>query len=1021
MEPATLSDLKELVKELRESRKERIKEAVAVAFANRKPAHSVVVASDGDLTVDPTIVAVVPDISSSTANDQEVLEVVHDAFFDCIATAPVTCSTDGLNHVVTTAVVNEVRDATTVCPDSAVDPDDKQVEQLTPARATSSIEEVVPSVVTTTDVDPKAGVRELDALSVNTSTPVTSEVFHVVDTGDLATMALVMYSTNCSTNLLRYVLHPAATPSWRVLRLKRWPPFWRDRTDGNMTRPMPWPSLACPHELRLKHVGLLSQVAYVMKHFSSDLNFLRESLRYQHSVQSHEVQSSGLVLLLLAGDDFLQVCCPELSPMEGAFSSLSGAQLQSWHPPNRALPDAKQSNQASYGRAMTQATFCTTTFHTHASYLACLGPEAVHRDPVNYQALTWRSQLTRTRDGTNTRGKPLLRYPSNYMVEFSCKSKSSACFPDDMYMSNKCKHNSCLCSGIHLVGTLLILIDSDQCNDKISFGNITGQHPLCASTHSRTLMVLLFERPLSRVTELLVRKLAAYLNSCAVSASGYSSDLNPLRESWRSLRCMQRYTCPSEKKWCQLYVLCIHRLNCILKINLETAQLKLKYGDGHLFLRVMSMSVHWQFLNQEKIKESVLFDRKCLPEQLAGGSKTPNQLVALIAFEYCFFKCVLVQIQLMVLVSLCFMDSMVSAEALRQCDCEHLILTKACNLSLDKGRLRRHLIYGEIILKLWQSSSMQCVQPTNSVPAYMKWEEVCTAVVHMFEQRTSKEWGLLLYFNQRPPGVYFGMTNSSTISLRIPTLFVDDSVQHQVILIYANSLLRVGVWTARLLGSQSASGYQLEQLWDPGGNTSSFWISQPIEEIGGCREKLAGVQTLMDALELSSECEQVSFQGGRLVTPVAAFVEQCFEYYSGFKQDGADKFFIRASASHNYCFYHVDVYPVVGYHGDSDQVQEPRVQWDPGGSRWHRLEVKPSFKEGGMLGTYRTSTRTWACLGSGYGPGPCVKHSALCLHIAEEKQRATHPDGSGKPAGGGGSPSPTSGSLLLPCSCYLFL
>lgn len=119
------------------------------------------------------------------------------------------------------------------------------------------------------------------------------------------------------------------------------------------------------------------------------------------------------------------------------------------------------------------------------------------------------------------------------------------------------------------------------------------------------------------------------------------------------------------------------------------------------------------------------------------------------------------------------------------------------------------------------------------------------------------------------------------------------------------------------------------RVWiDPGGNTSSFWISQPIEEIGGCREKLAGVQTLMDALELSSECEQVSFQGGRLVTPVAAFVEQCFEYYSGFKQDGADKFFIRASASHNYCFYHVDVYPVVGYHGDSDQVQEPRVQWD---------------------------------------------------------------------------------------------
>jgi hypothetical protein len=26
-----------------------------------------------------------------------------------------------------------------------------------------------------------------------------------------------------------------------------------------------------------------------------------------------------------------------------------------------------------------------------------------------------------------------------------------------------------------------------------------------------------------------------------------------------------------------------------------------------------------------------------------------------------------------------------------------------------------------------------------------------------------------------------------------------------------------------------------------------------------------------------------------------------------------------------------------------------QVPWDPGGSTWHRLEVKPEFKEGGML------------------------------------------------------------------------
>lgn len=134
-------------------------------------------------------------------------------------------------------------------------------------------------------------------------------------------------------------------------------------------------------------LGLLSQVTSMMKHFSGDLNFLRESLRYLPSVQPHEVHSSVLVLLLFRDDDFLQVYCSELSPMEETFSCLPGAQQKSWRPLDRAIYEAKQSNQAGYIQAVVQESSCTETFPTHAGYLTCLGLEAVHRERVNYQGM----------------------------------------------------------------------------------------------------------------------------------------------------------------------------------------------------------------------------------------------------------------------------------------------------------------------------------------------------------------------------------------------------------------------------------------------------------------------------------------------------------------------------------------------------------------------------------------------------------------------------------------------------------
>ena len=159
----------------------------------------------------------------------------------------------------------------------------------TPAIGTST-NKVLPPVATTTDVDSKAGGQELDALTVNT-TPVTSEVDHTVVhnvSSDLTASTLTRCSAQCTcrhTNLRRYVLHPAATPSWLVLRPQPWPSFWRHYADGNEKRPMPWPSLACSRELNRKHVGLLSQVTSALNHFPGTLDSLRRPGKYLQSMQ----------------------------------------------------------------------------------------------------------------------------------------------------------------------------------------------------------------------------------------------------------------------------------------------------------------------------------------------------------------------------------------------------------------------------------------------------------------------------------------------------------------------------------------------------------------------------------------------------------------------------------------------------------------------------------------------------------------------------------------------------------------
>jgi hypothetical protein len=158
-----------------------------------------VTAADGGLTDAASVPAVVPDIFIATNQAQEASAVAHDAPPVCIEMAPVTCSTECPTQVVAITSVDKVHDAaTTVCPESLVDLNDKEVEQLTPALSTpligtgtSSItEEVVPSVAATPAVTPTATVHISLEL---TDSAVSAEPFDVD-----ATDAAALTHTKCS-------------------------------------------------------------------------------------------------------------------------------------------------------------------------------------------------------------------------------------------------------------------------------------------------------------------------------------------------------------------------------------------------------------------------------------------------------------------------------------------------------------------------------------------------------------------------------------------------------------------------------------------------------------------------------------------------------------------------------------------------------------------------------------------------------------------------------------------------------
>ncbi|KAE8802963.1 hypothetical protein D1007_21158 [Hordeum vulgare] len=123
--------------------------------------------------------------------------------------AHVTCSTKGPTQVITVTNIDKVHSAaTTVRIEPGVDLFHQEVKQLThapsiSANTTTSTTKVVTTIVTITDIDPKATLLEVGASplpSINASTPEAREGDHsiILDVYDnLTTLTPTTCSTEC--------------------------------------------------------------------------------------------------------------------------------------------------------------------------------------------------------------------------------------------------------------------------------------------------------------------------------------------------------------------------------------------------------------------------------------------------------------------------------------------------------------------------------------------------------------------------------------------------------------------------------------------------------------------------------------------------------------------------------------------------------------------------------------------------------------------------------------------------------
>lgn len=219
--------------------------------------------------------------------------------------------------------------------------------------------------------------------------------------------------------------------------------------------------------------------------------------------------------------------------------------------------------------------------------------------------------------------------------------------------------------------------------------------------------------------------------------------------------------------------------------------------------------------------------------------------------------------------------------------------------------------------------------------------------------------------------------------------------------------------------------------WDPGGcmltlcSSEKRWTTplhcyEQLQRLSlrlDCAFRIWLVAWTMDSLEFSMGHRHIPFQGGRNVTRAALsdHVQVSHDYYITFVN--------QIPVGYDYCLhqaYYFDticsdiIYYHENYHCDSSKTTDVHMPWDPGKLVlcYHlklRLGDKPNFKEGGMLGTYSTHTRTQAGLLC-HDMGLAQAASGV-LQVPGRRHRPRHPVGSERH--GGGPFSPTS-ALISP-------
>ncbi|KAF7101704.1 hypothetical protein CFC21_102953 [Triticum aestivum] len=892
--------------------------------------------------------APIPGVSCSTTKAHKVPEVIHKAAPDCIMAAPVTCSTDCLNQVVAHASVNEVRDvATTIFPVDAVDLQEASDTTIHIAKGVGPIPDDATPELTSLEVRGAGLGHEVVAIDVH------------VPTASAFTGSPVWPSFNSGTS-------ESSLPSTHKDVQEVWKPM-----PGLFDKPEAVVANVKEHkdDAKLLVITLFMNPSTWYEHFNTRDPCL-VSLDAQLVFAEHMSPELRLTWPTLVGTNFSEFCSAGLS---NSYCTLS---LFPWNPggyflmhKNRVTMMLITTSSSSHwhvtrvfeesGQCFSQIAKIQWLFPICMKAmtqclvilpLVKLDYELWHppdQQPRMKRKFPW---TFRTHPFLNTqaRDKELTSYLSMNLFHLG-----------DLVYNTWGRWLSVLGHCIRiLLGRLLCLWylqqdDADSCfitHVKLFHYSEWWFSELCLVTSILTLE--LYHSCPAATTVHPFRSMTKWgAWNTARSFCLRLIQLEPVLPSNLASRTEQRQLISDTYPWQHVVFGLLYELAYCNEANhyywylkiltmlvVQTVQVATEIRDSELSLFVAGAFLlgHKQkFLWTPYTAKFLVFHRtNSAPSYFSVSDRRSCYIVLLDVFRILCYEPMLatgIQPRLSecqpgdwfhdVFLSVCNTytpePTLAKFQALKKCDCEHLISTGACNLFMDKGCLKRHMVHEENDSIVVQTSRIQCVQPrcyleVGSTQAYLKLKEVDVAVTYMFELRNNSDWELLTHFN-RPPDP-------------------------------------ASIWEC-ITGRSFPRDQILLMIFHPWPPTHVTYL------IKFC---CCGSRAVT---------RQMVFQGGQGVVAITVGFPQGsvdHKYYHGFDSDYFGFSCDWIAIGHGYYNPVIQVNPDCGYHNDFELVKEHRVQWDPGGSRWLRLGVKPDLKNGGMLAALLT------CMHMGLATGPLM-------------------------------------------------